>query len=79
MSANEPTFEEAMKQLETIVQAIEQGKIGLEESIKQYEAGMALIRRCRAVLAEAELKIQHLQASGADGVAVKDGLPPGAA
>lgn len=79
MSANEPTFEEAMKQLETIVQGIEQGKIGLEESIKQYEAGMALIRRCRAVLAEAELKIQHLQASGADGVAVKDGLPSGAA
>lgn len=67
MSKAEPTFEEAMKRLETIVQAIEQGKIGLEESIKQYEEGMALIRRCRGVLSDAELKIQHLQAAGADG------------
>ena len=73
MSKSEPTFEEAMKRLETIVQAIEQGKIGLEESIKQYEEGMALIRRCRGVLSDAELKIQHLQAAGADGAEVAPG------
>lgn len=73
MSKSEPTFEEAMKRLETIVQAIEQGKIGLEESIKQYEEGMALIRRCRGVLSDAELKIQHLQAVGADGAEVVPG------
>lgn len=68
MSKSEPNFEEAMKRLESIVQSIEQGKIGLEESIRQYEEGMALIRRCRSVLADAEMKIQHLQASGQDGV-----------
>lgn len=73
MSKLEPTFEDAMKRLETIVQAIEQGKIGLEESIKQYEEGMALIRRCRGVLSDAELKIQHLQASGGDEASVSDG------
>ncbi len=68
MSKAEPRFEDAMKRLEAIVQSIEQGKIGLEESIRQYEEGMALIKRCRTVLTEAEMKIQHLQASGSDGV-----------
>ncbi|RIK67866.1 MAG: exodeoxyribonuclease VII small subunit [Planctomycetota bacterium] len=68
MSKAEPSFEDAMKRLEAIVQSIEQGKIGLEESIRQYEEGMALIKRCRTVLSEAEIKIQHLQASGSDGV-----------
>ncbi len=72
MSKNEPTFEDAMKRLETIVQSIEQGKIGLEDSIKQYEEGMGLIKRCRTVLADAEMKIQHLQASGPDGVEARD-------
>ena len=61
-------FEEALKRLEQIVDSIEQGKIGLEDSIKSYEEGMALVRRCRAVLQDAEQKIQHLQSSGADGL-----------
>jgi len=61
-------FEEALKRLEQIVDSIEQGKIGLEDSIKSYEEGMALVRRCRAVLQEAEQKIQYLQANGADGL-----------
>jgi exodeoxyribonuclease VII small subunit len=64
-----PTFEQAMARLEKIVEAIEQGRIGLEDAIKQYEEGMALIRRCREVLSGAEMKIQQLQAHGADGVA----------
>ena len=57
------TFEQAMSRLEQIVQGIEQGKVSLEDSIKQFEEGMALIRRCRAVLADAELRIQHFQAT----------------
>ncbi len=57
----ELTFEEAQAQLESIVAAIEQGKIGLEESVSQYEKGMKLIRRCRSILADAEAKIQQLQ------------------
>ncbi len=60
------TFEQALAKLEEIVAAIEQGQIGLEESVQRYEEGMRLIRHCRTVLAEAELKIQKLQAD-ADG------------
>ena len=63
-------FEQALGRLEQIVAAIEQGKIGLEDSIKQFEEGMSLIRQCRGVLAEAELKIQQLQAAGADGAQI---------
>jgi len=56
------TFEEALEKLEAIVEDIEQGKIGLEESITKYEEGMGLIQHCRKVLADAEMKIQKLQA-----------------
>ena len=56
------TFEEALEKLEAIVEDIEQGKIGLEESITRYEEGMGLIQHCRKVLADAEMKIQKLQA-----------------
>ncbi len=74
----ELTFEEALRQLETIVQSIEQGKIGLQESIQQYEEGMKLIKRCRSILAEAEQKIQKLQLSE-EGELVAEPFEPGPA
>jgi len=61
MAKKEPTFEQALAKLESIVEAIEQGKIGLEESIQRYEEGMELIKHCRKILAAAEQKIQKLQ------------------
>lgn len=72
MAQKKVKFEEAMARLEKIVESIEQGKVGLEESIQQFEEGMGLIRQCRTVLNDAELKIQKLQAAGADGVEVSD-------
>lgn len=69
MSKEKLNFEQAMGRLEKIVEAIEQGKIGLEDSIKQFEEGMFLIKHCRTVLSDAELKIQQLQAAGESGVA----------
>ena len=53
--AKKPTFEEALKQLETIAEQIERGQIGLEESIVKYEQGMTLVKQCREILAKAEL------------------------
>ncbi len=55
-------FEQALARLEEIVSSIEAGDIGLEESIERYQEGMGLIRHCRTVLSEAELRIQKLQA-----------------
>ena len=60
-SEKPPAFEEALGQLEAIVTAIEEGKIGLQDAIVEYEKGMRLIRYCRGILSEAEAKIQQLQ------------------
>ena len=54
------TFEESVEALETIVQAIESGQIGLEESLAKYEQGMELVKRCRGILDRAEKRIEIL-------------------
>ena len=56
-----PTFEEALTQLGKIVTAIEEGKIGLQDAVIEYEKGMKLIRHCRGILDTAEGRIQQLQ------------------
>jgi exodeoxyribonuclease VII small subunit len=61
MAKKKPSFEEALKQLETLAEQIERGEVGLEESIRKYEEGMALIRQCREILSRAELRVQQLQ------------------
>ena len=66
MAKRKPTFEEALKQLETLAEQIERGQVGLEESIKKYEEGMALVKQCREILAKAEHRIQQLH-EGPDG------------
>ena len=53
-------FEDALARLETIVAQIEQGKVSLEESIESYGQGIDLIKQCRAILDQAEKKIQLL-------------------
>ncbi len=60
MGKKKLTFEEALKNLEVIAEQIEQGKIGLEESITKYEEGMALVKQCRDILSKAEQKIQKV-------------------
>jgi exodeoxyribonuclease VII small subunit len=54
-------FEEALKKLETIVEAMESDDLPLETLIKRYEEGVRLAQICQAKLAEAELKIQQLE------------------
>ncbi len=59
-------FEKALKQLEEIAEKLEDGDLGLDESISQFEKGMHLAKFCREKLDEAERKIEILQ-KGADG------------
>ena len=58
-----PSFEEALKQLEKIVTEVEEGKIGLEDSIDKYEQGMKLVQQCRAILDQAEKRIETIQSN----------------
>jgi len=60
MAKKKLTFEQALEKLEEIVSQIEEGKVSLEESIERYSEGIKLIQQCRAILAEAEKKIQLL-------------------
>jgi len=53
-------FEEAIKELGGIVGRIEQGQIPLQDSLKQYERGMALIKHCRGILEKAEKRIEKI-------------------
>ena len=55
-----PSFEEALKKLEEIVQRLERGELSLEESLTCYEEGIRLSRFCHTKLEEAERKIEVL-------------------
>ncbi len=55
-----PSFEEALKQLEYIVEQLESPEITLEDSVKLYEKGMELSKQCNEVLHQAELKIEQV-------------------
>jgi len=54
------TFEQALRELEKIVEKVEQGEIGLEESIDKYAQGMQLIKHCRDILDQAEKRIETI-------------------
>jgi exodeoxyribonuclease VII small subunit len=54
------SFEQAIKELGGIVQKIEQGEIALQDSLSQYERGMALIKHCRGILQKAEKRIEKI-------------------
>jgi len=54
------TFEQAIHQLKDIVSRIEQGEIPLQDSLEQYEKGMALIKHCRDILQKAERRIEKI-------------------
>ncbi len=60
------SFEDALKELETIVQQLERGQIKLDEAIAAYERGAALKALCERKLAEAKTKVEKITLS-ADG------------
>jgi exodeoxyribonuclease VII small subunit len=63
-AAAELPFEEALKKLEMIVEAMETEELPLETLLARYEEGSRLAQACQAKLAEAELKIQALEKMG---------------
>ena len=56
----EMSFEEAMAELDRVVTQMDRGEVTLEESIKLYERGKVLEKRCEAKLKEAEEKVEQL-------------------
>ena len=66
----EMSFEEAMRELEAVVGHLERGDVALDDSIRLYERGAALKKRCETKLKEAEEKVAAITFDG-------DGQPKG--
>jgi exodeoxyribonuclease VII small subunit len=55
------SFEEALEELDRIVEALEDGQISLDAALSLYERGVRLTKRCQEVLDSAELRVQRLR------------------
>jgi exodeoxyribonuclease VII small subunit len=57
---SEPTFEEALSQLEAVVARLEGGELALEDALRAFEDGVRLARQCAARLEDAERRVYLL-------------------
>ena len=64
-------FEDALKRLEGVVEAMESDDLPLEALLAKYEEGARLVKICQEKLAEAELKIQQLEKNAAGEMKLK--------
>lgn len=62
MAKKELTFEEAMERLENIVSSLESGDFPLEESLKLFEEGVKLVKKCNKKLESVEGSVKMLTA-----------------
>ena len=63
-SEENPSFEQALERLESVVQDLEGGELTLEESLARYEEGVRLSQRLTRTLDEAEKRIERLTGNG---------------
>jgi exodeoxyribonuclease VII small subunit len=61
-----PSFEEALGELEALVEKMEAGDLSLEESLSAFERGIALTRTCQEALQAAEQKVEILTRNDPD-------------
>lgn len=60
------TFEDALSELETLVDTLEKGELSLEDSLKTFERGVELTRSCQVALKDAEQKVRTLSSPDED-------------
>ena len=58
------TFEDAMKELEKLVDSLDKGDVSLDEAIAAYDRGSQLKDQCQKKLNEAKMKVETIQSSG---------------
>jgi len=66
-TTDELSFEQALAALEEVVQQLEQGKLGLTESLEHYETGVDLLKQCHTTLQQAARRIEVLTEVDEDG------------
>lgn len=57
---SEQKFEDALKRLEDVLEALEHGDLNLEDSLKAFEEGVGLVRFCHEKLDEVERRVELL-------------------
>jgi exodeoxyribonuclease VII small subunit len=57
---SEQKFEDALKRLEEVLEALEHGNLNLEEALKAFEEGVGLVRYCHGKLDEVERRVELL-------------------
>ena len=75
MENSTKSFEEALKELEGLVEKMESGEMGLEEMVAAFEKGQKLVKSCTDRLNEVERRIEVIK-KNADGSATTVELPP---
>jgi exodeoxyribonuclease VII small subunit len=68
-SAPAPDLEKSLAELEKIVEKMESGELTLDESLQQFERGVALTRQCQTALRAAEQKVEILLRKSGAGTA----------
>ena len=59
-SPNEADFEQALAELEQLVERLERGDLPLDEALKTFERGVQLSRQCQSALKSAQQKVEIL-------------------
>ena len=62
------TFEDAMNELENLVDSLDKGDVSLDEAIAAYDRGSQLKDHCQKKLNEAKMKVETIQSSGESNV-----------
>ena len=71
MTKKEFSFENALEELQNIVNALEAGNVGLDQSLGLYERGVELVRLCNQRLDEAQQRVDAVRVAS-DGTATVD-------
>jgi exodeoxyribonuclease VII small subunit len=64
--SKEPDFEQALIELESLVERLEHGDLPLDEALRTFERGVALTRHCQACLQSAHQKVEILLKRGGE-------------
>jgi exodeoxyribonuclease VII small subunit len=59
-STKEPDFEQALSDLESLVEQLESGELSLDQSLKQFKRGVELTRHCQGILEQAQQVVEQL-------------------
>ncbi|MGK7296825.1 MAG: exodeoxyribonuclease VII small subunit [Candidatus Wenzhouxiangella sp. M2_3B_020] len=65
-ASGEPSFEEKLAELETLVEQLESGDLELADSLEKFKRGIALSKDCRVMLDEAQQTIDEVMAAHQD-------------